>query len=63
LDSGLSTAVNVDRERARQVRLGLLEDAAKEGRRVVPAHFRSARRMLVRPTATGLTPHFPSSGI
>jgi glyoxylase-like metal-dependent hydrolase (beta-lactamase superfamily II) len=58
LDPGLSTAVCVDREQARRVRRALLEDAAEEGRLVVPAHFRGTRCMQVQRTATGFTPCF-----
>ncbi len=63
LDPGLSTASCVDREQARQVRRALLEEAAEEGRLVVPAHFRGARRMHIERTATGFTPRFPESGL
>jgi glyoxylase-like metal-dependent hydrolase (beta-lactamase superfamily II) len=59
LDPGLSTAVCVDREQARRVRRALLEEAAEEGRLVVPAHVRGTRRMHIQRTATGFTPCFP----
>jgi glyoxylase-like metal-dependent hydrolase (beta-lactamase superfamily II) len=63
LDPGLSTAGCVDREQARQVRRALLEEAAEGGRLVVPAHFRGARCMHIRRTATGFTPCFPDRGL
>ena len=63
LDHGLSTAVCVDREQARQVRRALLEEAAEEGKLVVPAHFRGTRCMYIRRTATGFTPCFPDCGL
>jgi glyoxylase-like metal-dependent hydrolase (beta-lactamase superfamily II) len=62
LDPGLSTAACVDREQARRVRRALLEEAAEEGRAVVPAHFRGTRYMHIRRTATGFTPSFPGRG-
>ena len=62
LDPGLSTAVCVDREQARQVRRALLEEAAEEGRLVVPAHFRGTRCMHIRRTAIGFTPCFTDPG-
>ena len=62
LDPGLSTAVCVDREQARRVRRALLEEAAEEGRAVVPAHCRGTRYMHIRRTATGFTPSFPGRG-
>ena len=62
LDPGLSTAACVDREQARRVRLALLEEAAEEGRAVVPAHCRGTRYMHIRRTATGFTPSFPGRG-
>jgi len=63
LDPGLSTAVCVDREQARQVRRALLEEAAEEGRLLVPAHFRGTRWMHIQRTATGFTPCFPDRGL
>ena len=63
LDPGLSTAVCVDREQAQQVRRALLEEAAEEGRLVVPAHFRGTRCMHIRRTAAGFTPCFPDRGL
>ena len=63
LDPGLSTAVCVDREQARQVRQALLEEAAEECRLVVPAHFRGTRCMHIRRTAAGFTPCFPDRGL
>jgi glyoxylase-like metal-dependent hydrolase (beta-lactamase superfamily II) len=62
LDPGLSTAVCVDREQARQVRRELLEEAAEECRLVVPAHFRGTRCMHIRRTAIGFTPCFTDPG-
>jgi len=59
LEPGLSTAEDVDREQARQVRRALLEEAAEEGKLVVPAHFRGTRCMHIRQTAAGFTPCFP----
>ena len=41
----------------------LLEDAAEEGRLVVPAHFRGTRCMHIRRTAAGFTPCFPDRGL
>src|SRR5215470_5547529 len=63
LDPGLSTAVCVDPEQARQVRRALLEEAAEEGKLVVPAHVRGTRGMHLRRTATGFTPCFPDRGL
>jgi glyoxylase-like metal-dependent hydrolase (beta-lactamase superfamily II) len=62
LDPRLSTAGCVDREQARRVRRALLEEAAEEGRAVVPAHFRGTRYMHIQRTATGFTPSFPGRG-
>jgi glyoxylase-like metal-dependent hydrolase (beta-lactamase superfamily II) len=59
LDPGLSTALCVDQEQGRRVHRGLLEEAAEEGRAVVPAHCRSTRYMHIRRTATSFTPSFP----
>lgn len=63
LDPGLSTAGYIDREQARGVRRAPLENAAEEGRLVVPAHFRGIRCMRVQRTATGFTPRFPGRGL
>jgi glyoxylase-like metal-dependent hydrolase (beta-lactamase superfamily II) len=59
LDPELSTAVCVDREQARRVRRALLEEAADEGRAVVPAHCRGSRYVHIHRTATGFSPSFP----
>jgi hypothetical protein len=40
----------------------LLEEAAEEGRLVVPAHFRGPRYMHIQRTAIGFTPYFADPG-
>src|SRR5262249_9284730 len=63
LETRLSTAGEVAREQARQRRWALLEEAAEEGKLVVPAHFRGTRCMHIRQTAAGFTPCFPDHGL